>query len=367
VGDIARSRGDLKGAEAAAHEYKRLALKLIAIDPTNPEWQMEGVYADTDLGVILMDEGRYSEAGGVFANALADRERLVAAYPANEQYRKAVSEVLAWLSEARENEGRLDDALAQRERQISMLEPIIARPDSDVDYRRQAMVAYRTMGRLDALRGDVTGGASQLQKSIDVGERLLQAEPANTEWMWLLARSKFDLARINLARGNADGAAALVRSGCDTIERLLAKDSSVVDWRVRGRGDCLELTTRSALAHGVLAEAESDAAQMVEAARLEVSRSGSNDAKLGLVTAYMLSAIVARSEGRVAESSREFAQAAAAWPKAMPDKPAVLAKKVVVLQGVGRSEDARRLAARLTAIGYREPTYLKDARAVGVK
>ena len=367
LGDVARSRGDLKAAEAGAREYKRLAEQLIATDPANPKWQMEGVYADTDLGVLLSDEGRYSDAAAVFANALADRERLVSAYPANEQYRKAVSEVLAWLSDARENEGRLDDALSQRERQLALLGPIIARPDADVDYVRQAMVAYRAAGRLHILRGDTATGAKLLQTAIDMGDRLLQAEPSNTEWMWNSTRAKFDLARVNLARNDVDAASALVRSACDSTDRLIAKDSSIVDWRVRGRGDCFELTARTALARGIPDEAQNQAAKMVGNAKAELTQNGSADAQLGLVTAWMMSALAARAEGRISDSGKSFRAAASAWPKSAPDKPANIARKVVILQGVGRSADAERLAERLAAMGYREPIYLRDARAVGVK
>ena len=39
---------------------------MIEIDPSNPKWQMEGIYADTNLGVILNDEGRYDEAAATF-------------------------------------------------------------------------------------------------------------------------------------------------------------------------------------------------------------------------------------------------------------------------------------------------------------
>ena len=34
VGDIALRRGDQRGAETAAREYKRLALSMVALDPT---------------------------------------------------------------------------------------------------------------------------------------------------------------------------------------------------------------------------------------------------------------------------------------------------------------------------------------------
>ena len=78
LADIAHTRGQLKPAESGLQEYKRLARRMIEIDPSNPKWQMEGIYADTNLGVILNDEGRYDEAAATFENARGDRQRLAA-------------------------------------------------------------------------------------------------------------------------------------------------------------------------------------------------------------------------------------------------------------------------------------------------
>jgi tetratricopeptide (TPR) repeat protein len=367
LADIARSRGDLRRAEAGAREYKRLAERMIATDPSNPKWQMEGIYAENDLGALLNDEGRYSEAAAVFANTLADRERLAAAYPENEQYRIAAVEALSWLGDAREKEGRLDDALAQRERQIAILEPIIARANIDVEYRRQAMVAYRAAGRLNALRGDMATGVEQLLTSIGIGERLLQAEPSNTEWMARTGGSKFELARVDLGRNVLDEAAALARSGCDISERLIAKDPTVVEWRVGLRGDCLELTTRIALGRGSVTEAHDDSADMVTSARAEFGKSKSDATQLSLVNAYVMSGIVAQTSGNTAQATSAFRNAATAWPSTAPDRPGLLATKVVILAGVGRNADAADLAARLERMGYGDRVYLSDARKLGIR
>ena len=106
---------------------------------------------------------------------------------------------------------------------------------------------------------------------------------------------------------------------------------------------------------------------MVESAKRELSLNRSTDAQLGLATAFTMSALVARAEGRASDSARAFQAAAASWPKGATDKPANIARKAVILQGVGRSADAARLAERLAAMGYREPTYVRDSRAVGLK
>jgi tetratricopeptide (TPR) repeat protein len=365
VGDVARQRGDTRTAEASLHEYKRLATKLIATDPSNPDWQMEGIYADTNLGILLLESGRYGDAATVFENSLADREKLAANAPEDVQFRKALISVLAWLGEAREKEGRLDDGLAQRERQISLLQPYINDTKSDAQYRRDALVAYRAAGRLNTVRGNPSRGLEQLRTSVRIGEELIEAEPQNADWAAMTAYAKFELARIELAQRNVEQAAALTRSGCDMGDRLVAKDSSVVDWRLDLRAWCLQLKARIAVAQGALVEAEGLADRLQQLARSEIAKTPSADAQLELANAELLRGLVAYASGSRAKAGAAFREAARSWPRQMPDRPPLLARKVLILTGIGRRDAANALALQLARMGYRDPTYMRDRALLG--
>ncbi|NUT00020.1 MAG: toll/interleukin-1 receptor domain-containing protein [Sphingomonas sp.] len=360
VGDVARQRGDMREAEASLHEYKRLATKLIETDPSNPKWQMEGIYADSNLGIMLLESGRYGEAASVFENSLADREKLAAGAPDNDQFRKALVSVLAWLAEAREKEGRLDDGLAQRERQIALLQPYINDTKSDAQYRRDALVAYRAAGRLNAVRGNRAKGLEQLRTSVQIGEELIEAEPQNTDWASMTAYAKFELARFELAQRNTDQAAALTRSGCDMADRLVAKDSSVVDWRLDLRAWCLQLKARIAVAQGAFVEAEGWSDRLRQLAVSEAKKTPSPDAQLEVANAELTRGLVARAAGLPAAATDAFRKAANNWPKRVPDRPPLLARKVLILSGLGRRDAANAIALRLDRMGYRDPTYMRD-------
>ncbi len=365
VGDIARHRQDGRMAEWAMHEYKRMATELIQTDPTNPKWQMEGIYADTNLGTLLVDKGRYSEAAAVFENSLADREKLAAGAPDNVEYKKALISSLAWLGEAREKEGRLDDGLASREREIALLQPYIDDPKSDTHFRRDAIVAYRAAGRLNVVRGNDAKGNEQLRAGVSVGEALLQAEPQNTDWAAMTAWAKFELARFELAQRNIDEASALTSSFCDAADRLVARDSTVVDWRLDLRSECLEMRARIALARGSSPDARDFADRMADLANLEIARAPSNDARITLAIAQTLRGMIAQASGSGPDARAAFQAAAAAWPASEPDRPFLMARKVVILSGLGRRDAAEALASKLKRIGYEDPIYLKDRMAVG--
>jgi tetratricopeptide (TPR) repeat protein len=313
----------------------------------------------------LNEAGRYSEAAAVFENALAARERLATAYPANEEYRRSLIEVMAWLSEAREKDGRLEEGLAHRERQITLLHPLIEGLNNDANYERQALVAYRVAGRLNVIRGNTARGLEQLRTGVSIGEQLIKVEPANTQTAQLTAGVQFDLARIVLTQGDIDEASDLIRSACDRTNRLIAKDASVAFWRLGLRSDCLEAQARAAIVEGMPTEASGRAAEMLRIARSENAKSHSADAQLALANAYLIHAIAATAQGDRSAAAAAFQSAIEAWPRSVPDRPSLVARKVVILRGLGRIHQADELARRLARIGYGDPMYLRDLRSVG--
>ena len=365
LGDISRTRGQLKQAEALLQEYKRLSRREIEIQPSNAKWQMEGIYADTNLGVILDDEGRYGEAAAVFENARADRERLAAVDPQNTEYRKALIEGFGWLSTAREHQGRLDDALAARERQLAILTPLIADPHADADYQQQAIGAYRAAGRINAERGDIAQSIERFDRSLEIAARMAAAEPANTATQSTAAWSSFGLARAKLAAHATDEAAALVGSACDRTDRLIAKDSTVVEWRLDLRSACLELQARVALARGNAGEAQRASDDLIATARDEWGRTHSQEAQIAEANAWSTKGLVLRAAGNSAASAAAFERAASTWPRSVPDRASYVAQKAVIFKAIGRAADAASLAQRLDAMGYRDPLYLRDAQSVG--
>ncbi|WP_310468390.1 toll/interleukin-1 receptor domain-containing protein [Sphingomonas sp.] len=366
VSDIAWQRGQIGQAEAAMREYKRLARRLVALDPNNPRWRMEPLYADTNLGAILVETRRYGEAAAIFQSSLGAAEALAAAEPGNTAHQKLLSEGLAWLAEAREKEGRLDDALAQRERQIGLLERLIATPNSDAAFRQQAMIAERAAGRLYAMRGDLTLGLEHLRKSVAIGAALMRSEPGNADWAGQAASSYLDLGEVQLAAGRGGEAGVSARAGCDIAQRLARRDTSVEAWRVDLRGACWSLRARLALTSDADGEAAALAAQLVRAARAEVARAKSADARFALANAQLIAALVATSAGDRAAAHAGFDAALGAWPKGVAETPALTARRVVILDGLGRTAEAEAAGAKLAAIGYRHPIYLRDRRLISL-
>ena len=367
VGDVAMRRDQTKQAEAMMRKYKRLADQLVTIDPSNARWQMEAIYGDANLGIVLQETKRYREAADIFQSSLGRTERLAASAPGNENYRKSLIETLAWLADAREGEGRIDDALTQRERQITLLTPLIARSSGDAANKRQMMVAQRAAGRLFAMRGDLQAGLDHLGAAVRIGGELMRTEPDNADWAGQAAGAYIDYGELQLAAGQGAAAGAAARIGCDISNRVTARDATVKRWRVDLRTACLKLRARLALASGSGAEAHDLASRMVTLAREENAANLSVDSRLALSSAHVFRAMVAARNGDEAAARAAYRQAFAAWQKNLALSPALTAQHVLLLDGLGRRVEADEVAGKLAAIGYRHPTYLRDRAMVQYK
>ena len=88
--EIARARGNAQAAEAAAREYKRLAIRMVALDPNNMKWRVEEQSADANLGIALYSQRRYPEAATQFEQALQSIDAFARADPRNTDFQKAL-------------------------------------------------------------------------------------------------------------------------------------------------------------------------------------------------------------------------------------------------------------------------------------
>ena len=359
VGYIDWQRGRLAEAERAFRAYKALARRLLAIDPDKPEWRLESKYADTNLGTVLMQQHRFEEAAQVFEQSLATAEALAANEPNNAAYQSALIEALAWLAGARASEGRLEEALAQRERQLALLQLLTTSHPDDTELSRKALTAHRAMSRLLAYRGDLDGSRDHARRAVRHADALVGTEPGNTEWLESSARARLDLGSVlRLARDYGEAGAA-VRAGCDTGSRLIARDRTVRTWNVDLRLICLSERARLALATGAPLEASSLASVAVAVAEGPHGTTGA-EALIARAKAHQLAGDVFAALGEPEAALRSWRRAAAIWPRNAALVPSDLATHATLMRSVGDLAVARRSEARLDAMGYRHPDYLRS-------
>lgn len=350
IGEIARDLGQAGQAEAAYREYKRLADRMVAIEPDNLRWRMEVLYAEENIGIVLRNQRRFAEAARQFAGALRPMEALASIDPRNSEYQKEFSNVLAWLADAQRDLGRLEAAARLRERQISFLRGLVADGDTDVEFRRQLIPAHQGLGILFTSQGQPERGIEQFRLAVAEADRLIPIEPDNLLWKGLAAQARLELARTLLPLGRSAEATTDADAGCRLSAQVQARDPGA-SWR-HLRTDCLTLKSLLALRPGTEIEALKLAEQALASARAE-RRPDPISIRYRIAAAYRHLGDIRRRIGDSDVARAAWTAGLAQLPRNTPERPAEMHERAEILKRLGRVGEARAIDARLAAIGYR--------------
>jgi len=350
IGELARERSDMAQAEASYREYKRLADRMVAIEPDNLKWRMEVFYANENLGIVLFNQRRFALAVERFEGSLRPMESLASIEPDNAEYQKELSNVLAWLADAERAQGNLKIATALRQRQVSYLSRLLSGEKTNVELRQQLIPAYQALGILLNSGGEVERGIEQLRMGVAVADRLVPVEPDNVMWKGLAAQAKLELAGMLLSLDRTKEAADPARSGCDLAGFVLARDPSAT-WSYL-RTTCFTVRSRLALQAGTTAEALRFAEVALASARIERSEDPVKD-RYSVAAAYRFLGDVRKRMGDEEAARTAWMTGLAQLPRNVTERSPELNGRLALLRRLNRADEARPLAARLEAMGYR--------------
>lgn len=349
--DIARQRGQVRQAEQGLREYKRLADAMVALDPNNMKWRMEQQSADTNLGVLLLEQRRFGEATRQFSLALQTLEALATADPRNGDYQKSMTESQTWLASALTAQGRLQEAAAVRHRHVAALERLLS-ATGDVEYQQKLVSAERYLAELYRFGGRIEDALIHSRRAVEHSRALLSRESQNSRWSYFAARARMTLAQNLLDAGRTDEAAAEVASACLVAQRLIATDSNMQRWRAVQR-DCLLTRARIALAVGDAQRALGLARQAVDSAR-SVRSSDPVEDRYAAAEAYRLVGDIRAQRGDAKGAEAAWLAGLQAIPTGVAEQPKETAERAMLLKRLGRQAEARALSTTLSSMGYRK-------------
>ena len=358
VGEIAYVRGQLDEAARQLAEYKRLADGMVALDPNNMKYRMEVQNALTNLGSVRISQRRFPESAALSEQALNTIQALATADPNNRDYQKSLAETLGWAADAERDAGHIDRAIALRERHLALLNSFLGRT-GDVAYRQRLVGAERKLAMLYATRGQNDLAEQHARTAVAQGEQLTLIEPDNSKWLENSAVAKYYLAYILAINRKADEASQQNDTSCSIISRLIAKDPKLADWRYDYR-ECWIMRGYVDFAKGANPDAAKDAEQALRIARSSKSSDAANDA-FATARAYRLLGDARSQLGDKAAATAAWNAAFQALPRVSAEKPNETQEHAIILQRLGRVDEAHQLNQRLAAMGYRlrEVTDLK--------
>ena len=351
IGDIARRRGQMDRAEAGFRAYNSLADRMVGLEPGNPKWRMEVEYARENLGIVLMSQRRFYEANQQFGAAVRKMDSMAATDSGNREYRKELGNLLGWLADSLKSIGHLDDAIAIRLRQVSYLERLVSNGNTDVAFEERLIPAHQSLGLLFTSRGDTAHGLEHYRMALDEANRLLAVESGNTVWRDSAASVRLALASNLLTLGRRNDAAQEVVTACGVATALRARDRRVARWS-KLQTTCIAMRSRVAFATGDLQHAAVLAGLTVTAARSERSDDPVADHYRVSAANRWLGDVLRRGGNR--EGARAaWSEGLAELPPNRVETPWEMNERAELLRRLGRRDEARPIAAQLSAIGYR--------------
>jgi tetratricopeptide (TPR) repeat protein len=354
LAEIASRRGRLDVAEAAFREYKRLADRMVAVEPNNMKWRMEAEDAEGNLAAVVYQQRRYAESAALWAETLRTIEALAIADPNNSEYQKSLLEALAWYADAEFAAAHFANAAALRERQVKMLTQLEAKT-GDVSYIQKLIPAERSLGNIYASQGRTELALRHVRAAVAHGDRLIPIEPSNKRWLEYSAKAKLNLADLLLATRNDQEARQVSEAGCAAVDQLLRTDRTVPEWRA-ARRDCLLLRAQLELASGSKAAALGIATQAVDIAKsLKSADSIADRYSLAKAIRVLGDAREAGGDGTAARSA--WQTAIRIMPTGVEERPIETSDRIQLLLRLGRVGEAEQSISKLSAVGYRYPSF----------
>lgn len=354
VGYHAWQRGEFEDAERAMHAYRDLAGRLVEMAPGNVEYQVELASAHSNLGVMLLDQGRVEEAIVQFERARRIQSALPDGDPANALL---LGQGLSWLSTALSLELRLADATATRREEIALYEALLSRDPRHALALERMALARRFLAELLRDAGDATAARREAERSAAIAEAQLVLEPDNADWQLAAAKAWLLLARFAMAAEDPGAARAGLEANAGRMDAWRAERPDAWAWQV-------EVPATRATLESDLARAAGDRARA-----LAIARSG-----LEAVDAAIGNRVQARKAvqwripllGRIAElqpgdPAPEGDRARAAWSRVVEaagngaEGAEAVAWSARAWAALGDGARARAAWARLREAGYDVP------------
>lgn len=258
---------------------------------------------------------------------------------------------MAWLGDAQRANGDFEAAIGVRQDQIALLNRLAQQPNSDVEYREMLIPAEESLGWLYAMRGQRDLAFQQFRASLEAAERLIPTEPNNTLWQGYVMSTRFSFAENLLQSGQIEQASENAEAGCAIDQALIARNGHYQGWHAGAR-QCWILRAEVALATNRKNEALTLANNAIRSAAI-VSSSDRGSDKYGLSKAYLVLGDVERSLGDPAAAATAWQRALHELPAGVAEQPLELDHHAKILERVGDSVGAQRIANRLNAMGYR--------------
>ncbi len=347
--------GDVAGAERAFAEYARLAGRLSAHDPANPEWLAEVGYAHSNLGSLLLEQGRAREAIPQFQQSLRiDRRRATLPGDAGSTHLD-IGQDRSWLSSAYYANRELRPAISEREAELAIYDRMAKAAPDNALVKERRMSALRFLGELHLATADLIQAKTEIEQSIVLAEEQRTLDADNVAWQESLAKSRVLATRQARRSGSLHEAQDQLDGAVKLLADNVARDPEAWVWRV----ELQELVSMEQAAIHLQANRLNQAERELRASQQRLRETASDASLAARILPFRIANAAMQAE--LAERQKDFVSANRRWEQVIViagDRADRLdgtsaAFLVKAMRGMGRVDEASQLQHDLYLSGYR--------------
>lgn len=362
VGYTHWQKGDLAAAVAPMNEYFQAAVRLVQLMPGNAKWQLEQGYALANLGSLAAARGESDAAIGYFESANAVVEKLIVETPADAGLLLTRIENYSWLASIHQGLGDLRVAKDLHARALQLTTELLASSPDDRRVHREEVLRRVFYGRVLLQTGEIEEAELVSREALRGARALAALDPENARWQWQLASVMELESRVLRAGRHCTEAVSMAEAGL-AVTAALAERVSDMDighltqmQLVSGKAACL-------LDDGRLDESELALAPLLERTRVPDEKSvNAVHYEVVLAMSRLLAGQIEAARGHTDQAGQAWTAGLALLAPGQTD-PGHRAVRAMLLQALGRTEDARQLAAELAELGYAEPDFTRRLAA----
>jgi tetratricopeptide (TPR) repeat protein len=354
----------LHEAEAAFRRYLDMAERMNKAKPGDHGWQLENVYAKTNVAVVLTELGSANDAVELLTQARAEMAQIARGHPED-----AVSygNTIGWGAIALSALGRPEDAIQADQDKI---EAALRAPDADKDRDAQFLIAnahheisgwQRDLGRID----DAIASAHQALGELQI---LNKREPANVDNIAEIVSTHTVLSALLADHGDREAARQQLQLASEGLASLLKRPIPRRGWRLAFNGRIAELRARLADTGGERIAAEAGLADyLADVHRYQTEGGEVTDQEQPIVASAELARGDLLAQSGLDDQAHVLWQAAA---KRLRPSSERLNPQAMTLLGqldlrLGRAQDARAWADRVLSTTYRHPAFADLQQRLG--
>jgi tetratricopeptide (TPR) repeat protein len=223
-------QGKTADAERGFKRYGELAQTLVRLDPGRADWRLEVAYARSNLGTLLLEQGRAEEALVIFRAALAGFEAERARDPNNQDRLVDAVDAHAWVADSLVKLGRPRDAFAEREGAANLLAQASEKAATDKPLAASSLAAQLALARLELDLGRMPQARSRSDQALQGLRKLVALDSTNTRWLEYMLVGQIDAVDFAAWSGQLPQARAAHAQAKATLAKLRTGDEAKA-WR----------------------------------------------------------------------------------------------------------------------------------------